>query len=98
VYILVLLLALVTCIPGCWLFERGSEVEIKNSADVVHLFPKTPEEIKKRTQDIIKHVKHEIDTLIAIPDNKRTFKNTCAALDKAVDELGKEAGIWHTVF
>jgi len=50
--------------------------------DVVLLFPKTVSEIKDRTARFTIKAKKAIDTIIAIPNEKRTFSNTAQALDK----------------
>jgi thimet oligopeptidase len=55
--------------------------QIKSIEDVKNLFPISPEQIAKETVHYIAETQKAIDTIIAIPDNKRTFYNTAKALD-----------------
>ena len=94
VYMLIPLLCVLCCIPACWFPGMGQRVKIETIGDVVHLFPKSSQEIIDRTQKIMKKVRNEIDTIIALPDDKRTFENTAHALDRASEELSQEGAIF----
>ena len=72
-------------------------MKIETIGDVVHLFPKSTQEINDRTNKVMKKVTNEINAIIALPDDKRTFENTCHALDRAGEELGQEGSVFHTV-
>jgi thimet oligopeptidase len=72
-------------------------VKIETISDVVHLFPKSTQEINDRAQKVMKKVKNEIDAITALPDDKRTFENTCHALDRAGEELSQEGSVFHTL-
>ncbi len=93
----IILFGMLLCLPGCWFLEKGSEVKVATINDVIHLFPTTVDGINKRLETIVGNVKNEVAEIIAIPDEKRSFKNTYAALDKAVNEFGQEGGIFHTI-
>jgi len=54
---------------------------VKNFDDVKNLFPKSEGEIQARVQNLKKEVKAAIHEVLAIPNNKRTFKNTMQAVD-----------------
>lgn len=54
---------------------------IKDTSDIINLFPKNPQTIEERVKDSIAGAQQQIDSIIAIPDNERTFVNTAKALD-----------------
>jgi thimet oligopeptidase len=54
---------------------------VKNSFDVIALFPTNIREIETLTDKYIKTAKDAIQRIIDIPDDKRTFINTAKALD-----------------
>lgn len=54
---------------------------IRSVDDIKSLFPKSPEEIVSVADTLIAQTQKEIDALIAIPADKRTFENTAKALD-----------------
>jgi len=55
--------------------------QIQSVDDVKKLFPQTPQDIERQTDLYIDQIRKDIDRLIAIPDDKRTFENTAKALD-----------------
>ncbi len=55
--------------------------QVTSAENVISLFQTSPEEIKQLTQLYIDEAKQEIDKIIAIPDDQRTFANTAQALD-----------------
>ena len=63
--------------------HEGVTMKINSIADVVALFPKTQEEIMQRVERTKQQASTAIAAIIAIPAEKRTFKNTAQALDRA---------------
>jgi thimet oligopeptidase len=55
--------------------------DVKTPQDAIALFPKSPTEIKSRLQNSLAQAKKEIDAIIAIPDEQRTYANTAHAFD-----------------
>jgi len=56
---------------------------IKTKDDIAKLFPKSAEEIVNLTAQYIKEAQEEINKIIAIDSQRRTYKNTVLALDRA---------------
>lgn len=54
---------------------------VNNITEAVNLFPTSVSEITKGTDIHIADAKKQVDAIIAIPDQERTFKNTAKALD-----------------
>ena len=63
--------------------EKKMLAHIKTIDDVKSLFPKTAQEIATLTERYIKEAQKNIEAIVAIPADKRTFKNTAWALDRA---------------
>lgn len=94
-YVFWLFLAMLLCVFLYWVTgRRHPDKRIKTIDDVVHLFPQTADEVREQAQKAIKKAQNEVAALIAIPDNKRTFENTPAALDKIIGDLGQEISIF----
>src|SRR4029079_3455422 len=55
--------------------------QITDAQSVIALFPQTPDEIQKKIDIYLIQVKKDLDALIALPDEQRTFANTAQALD-----------------
>lgn len=55
--------------------------QITDAQSVVALFPQTPEEIHNRIETYLAQTKKDLDALIALPAEQRTFANTAQALD-----------------
>lgn len=55
-----------------------------NTTDIVSLFAITVDDITTKTPLYIEEAKNIIDTIIAIPDDQRTFENTAKALDDVI--------------
>lgn len=55
--------------------------QITDAQSVVALFPQTPDDIHKRVDAYMAQTKKDLDKLIALADNQRTFANTGQALD-----------------
>lgn len=55
--------------------------QITDAQSVVALFPQTPDDIHKRVDQYMAHAKKDLDALIALPHEQRTFANTAQALD-----------------
>lgn len=68
-----------------------------SSAQVMSLFPLTVEAIEKRTQDAMRKAQDDINALIAIADDQRTYQNTVKALDEigAISDLAITAPAIH---
>lgn len=56
--------------------------DVKTPQDAIALFPKSPAEIKSRLQNSLAQAKKEIDAIIAVPDEQRTYANTAETFDK----------------
>lgn len=57
---------------------------IKNSSDIAQLFPKTVDEIDSKFQFVKEVTTAQIQKIIGIPCNDRTFENTVLEFDKAI--------------
>lgn len=55
--------------------------QITDAQSVVALFPQTPEDIYSRVDTYLAQTKKDLDALIALPADQRTFANTAQALD-----------------
>jgi len=55
--------------------------QITDAQSVVALFPQTPDEIHNRVELYLTQTKKDLDALIALPADQRTFANTAQALD-----------------
>lgn len=55
--------------------------QITDAQSVVALFPQTPDDIHKRVDLYMAQVKKDLDALVDLPDEQRTFANTAQALD-----------------
>jgi thimet oligopeptidase len=58
--------------------------KIHSVQDVKALFPTSTDQIKSEADRLIAQAQKEIDAIIAIPDDKRTFQNSAKALDDIV--------------
>lgn len=54
---------------------------IQNIDDLKKIFSYSPEQIVQLTDKYIKQAREVVDTILAIPNEKRTFENTAKALD-----------------
>lgn len=66
---------------------------IKNSSDIEKLFPKTGDEIEIRFQAVKNYTTVQLQNIIAIPVNDRTFENTVLAFDKVAEFFQIYSGI-----
>lgn len=72
----------------CTVFYTWSDVPIMVSKnlrsfdDVKTLFPTTPDQIKSEAKKYLAEAQKELDAILAIPNEKRTFKNTAQAIDE----------------
>ena len=55
--------------------------------------PATPEELSERAERAFANADEEIEVIIAIPDDKRTFENTLGALDDMMARLDDAANV-----
>ncbi len=53
-------------------------------ADIAQLFKLNPREIGQKSDAYMQQAKKVIDTIIAIPNEQRTYENTAQQLDKVV--------------
>ncbi len=65
-------------------FHSSSPYIICQPQDIIDLFPKTPDEIKKQADAVLVLAQKAVDDIIAVPDEQRTFDNTMRALDTLV--------------
>lgn len=54
---------------------------INEPTDIAKIFPKTPSELAERVHQAMADAKAQIEAIIAIPDDQRTFENTLLAFD-----------------
>lgn len=76
--------AVIIVIPILYLFIGKSSMilaDVKTPHDAIALFPKSPAEIKSRLESSLAQAQKEIDAIIAIPDEQRTYANTAQAFD-----------------
>ncbi|MBD3231146.1 hypothetical protein GF322_00635 [Candidatus Dependentiae bacterium] len=59
-----------------------------NLYDVIKIFPKSSQDVKKRTQLAIDMVKGQLNEIFAIKPESRTFKNTALAFDELEEKFG----------
>ncbi|HEB41451.1 MAG TPA: hypothetical protein ENI08_00335 [Candidatus Dependentiae bacterium] len=58
--------------------------QVENVEGVVDLFAIPAAAIPQKTDDYLKEAQNQLDQIIAIPDDQRTFANTANALDRVV--------------
>jgi len=81
--ILLILFGITRCDRKPLVKEKKMLAHIHTIDDVKNLFPKTAQEIAILTERYIKEAQKDLEAIIAIPADKRTFKNTAWALDRA---------------
>jgi thimet oligopeptidase len=55
--------------------------DVNCAADAIKLFPTSVAQIQAMTNESLKQVKKQLDEIIAVPNEKRTYANTAAPLD-----------------
>ena len=55
--------------------------QVKNSADAIAVFPQSIAQIKSRTATALQEAHKGLEEILAVPNDRRTFANTAAALD-----------------
>ena len=55
--------------------------KIESPKDAIALFPTSVAQIKARTQAALDQARTQLDAILAIPDDQRTYENTAKALD-----------------
>ena len=58
--------------------------DIKNSHDAINLFPTSVKQIKEQTKQSLEQAQQELDIILAIANDERTYANTVAALDHLI--------------
>ncbi|HVW99445.1 MAG TPA: hypothetical protein VHA52_03255, partial [Candidatus Babeliaceae bacterium] len=86
------LLCLMVILGECALMAIVTTVQ-----DVDLLFPKTVAEIESRTASAIAQVDHEIQRIVDIPQELRTFDNTARAFDHALMHYHTLSSAIHTL-
>ncbi len=66
---------------------------VRNVHDLMEVFPTSEKDIIKRTDSALDLTRKALDTIIALPDSKRTFKNTFKAYDEASNHLEIESSL-----
>src|SRR5580704_18013749 len=81
--ILILSVGLLSVFLGqCHMSKTGPFInQITDAQSVITLFPKTPDDIHAWVDQYMIQAKKDLDALIALPDDQRTFANTAQALD-----------------
>jgi len=64
---------------------------------VISLFPKSVGTIQKQKDKIFESAKHEIQKILKLVPEKRTFENTVIAVDKVLNDLETFEGVLHTI-
>ena len=65
--------------------EIDGTVYVDGIADIKALIPQSAAEIMQQTEQLIARAKKDIEVILAIPNEQRTFANTIQALDTLVD-------------
>jgi len=65
------------------LLGENMNKKINKQQDIINLFPKSPDEINILVDQYMKETDQDVDQIIAIDSDKRTFENTVKAFDKA---------------
>lgn len=81
--VILLIVGLITFSLGFCTMKKDMPLidTITSVQQVVHLFPKNPQEISTRTDRYMMQAQKALDAIIAIPHDQRTFINTAKALD-----------------
>jgi len=81
-----LLLVCVITLMACMQSQQDTEMSMKNRAytidDIVSLFPKTPQEIETLTQKYISTLRADMQQLLAVPLEQRSFETVAQAFDR----------------
>ena len=56
--------------------------QIKTAQDAISLFPKTVDQVNTLTESVIQEAHQELQKILTIPDDQRTYDNTAGALDR----------------
>ncbi len=91
VYVICLMMVLSGCsVPFLSKTEKSVvECSIKNFDDVVNLFPKTTEDIAQRIQVLKKDIVKDVQNILDVVPEKRTFANTAQAMDDLGSRIGQ---------
>ncbi len=60
---------------------------IQSIDDIIRLFPKSPDDIEKKKNEIIEQTSKSIQDILSLEDSQRTFENTMRALDYASNKF-----------
>lgn len=55
--------------------------DVNSAADAIKLFPNSVAQIESMTQKSLEQVKKQLDEIVAVPNEQRTYENTVAAFD-----------------
>ena len=69
---------------------------LRSFEDVKALFPTTPAQIKKDTNQYLQQAQKELAAILAVPDAERTFDNTARAVDE-LESLSNIAVKYNTI-
>lgn len=83
VRILLILVAVIIGSSLYFLMRKPSTMyaEVHSAADAIKLFPKTVAQIQSMTTESLAQAKKQLDEIIAVPNDQRTYANTVAAFD-----------------
>lgn len=70
---------------------------VKTGADVAQLFFKTPEDMQQRVDSILAQAEKQIEAIIKVPNQDRTFANTARPFDEVSAALSTTANLIQTV-
>ncbi|MFA6066286.1 MAG: M3 family metallopeptidase [Candidatus Babeliaceae bacterium] len=95
----VILIFCLLLIPACW-FKGGASYmmpKINSVNDVIALFPQGTEALKQKMQQAIDVATRDLNNIIVIPIEKRTFENTVRAYDYMNARIGHAVTILHVL-
>jgi len=72
-------------------------LRVESVEDLVNLFPKTSNQIKKNSTDLMNGAKKKIGDIVSLQRSERNFANTALACDKILSNLSTMIGILSTV-
>ncbi len=70
-------------------YKKMVECPLESPKDIARLFPKTAEQIRRFADFAIQNARQELDSILAIEPEKRTFDNTVYALDASQSKLSR---------
>jgi len=92
---LLIVFLLLFIFKGAYTHMQKPLIDVKNTQNIVKLFAHDADSIKSFTKKAINDAQKQIDALLAISNDKRTWKNTAYALDRIA--AASDLAIWGSV-